>query len=331
MMLKMTEIHDDDYPKHKFGSIDRNRQTFLRKATMWSMKENISTGLSHHLKYQLQNVISGAVRDGSVLPDDFDKSRTQSQMSSLPSNERYISLRSKQCLVCHLGQDAVTFTDSKQKPLQVQARLTPKPKTSTSVIQCLKKKRLNKGLPISKFQSNILSNYYSASNKLYFMCKGCGRSIGHLVCEKRASKNFVDRHSILYKQKRQKRKQSRSLTHQLAVNISQIESSDSNYIENSKISSVSSNVTDSSASSSVSAKTQSPMQAFKAEVSNTTHTPSRSSFSKVQPRCTDRNSATIIRKFQQQHIDKLIKSKLKNVTKGAKKVSALDSFLQSMK
>lgn len=218
--------------------------------------------------------------------------------------------------------------------------VNPKPKTSKTVIRCLQKwnTTLTGSYSLtdqitSSYQRRVLSHYFHRSSKVVRVCRTCGERTS-ANGEKRSDQSFVDRHSIQFKKRRQARKKTAEL--KLAadpLSRKPSTSSSSGYTTMSTLNQYSDSCslsTTSNVSLSVPKNTKSPMQTFK------TSSMSRDNSSLVKPtitqeRVTNKNSSAIIRKFQQNHIKKLMKSEDSKKKQSINKASDLNKFLQSLK
>lgn len=222
-------------------------------------------------------------------------------------------------------------------------KVVSKPKTGKSILRAINKRKTNKSQ--ANFQTQMLETYFNRPNTISYQCKFCHHKVKH-AGEKRSSDGFLRVHNLKRKLRKAKRKQSAKESEQSSACISADLSASTSglgtslegdifqgatsspHVSNIKRLSVSSL---NSSASYHQKNTSSPMQSYRSD----SHS-SPGNLNSIKPkaaiaRVTNTNSAAILRKFKQHHVDQIIKTDKKMQEKIKTKGSALGNFLNAMK
>ena len=308
-------MEDHTQTTHKYGNYDNGRIKFLDRFS--TLCQAFAPQLSTALKLQRQQLVhSQGSNAPSAQPEDMDAARRKLVL------DRTSCLKNNVCRKCKspLMAPVSSWTKSPLASAVVVSnnnkfRLKPKAKTSKTIIRLLKQKSAKSHTDGSLFRQHTLSHYFNNCNRIVQKCPTCKNSSSVLLGEKRSDDSFSNRHSLRRKVKKLQKKAAKK--------------SDTDANQSSPpVPGTSSTKQASFLSSTVARKTQSPMQSLKTDIK------ALKSFEKmkspaVQPRISNKNSATVIRKFQQHHVNQMLKADQKK--KDSSNVSSLQSFLKSVK
>lgn len=317
----------DAEKEHRFGLPDVSYAKFLKRSIQLTSNFPVkqTQGLHKHLLLTYKDAILLRGKQSSTsINQDGERQNAEDNESSLADLEAV-------CAYC--GSDGRRTT-----------RIVPKPKTTRAVIKSNRKQARAKSTP-SDFEKHVLEIYYNKPNRVQLQCMSCKQAVTKNG-EKRNSKTFVEKHSVRNRQRRLKRKQSakNETDNDSSVDISAASTSglgsslelsfagatSSPLISKVRKASITSSISISSQKS-LQQRTSSPMSSLRSDSAGG-ETSQRLMFKPaVMSRVTNKNSAAILRKFQQNHVDSIMKADKKKQEETKKKGSALDSFLKAMK
>ena len=336
--------HSQTKEQHRYGSHSEAYAKFLKRSIQLTSSSNSSLSSVECHSNGLHNYLTLTYKDAVLLGGKLSDSSQSYELEGERSHaEEMRSTQENLKAVC-------SFCGSHARKT---VRVVPKPKTSKAVLKSIKRQAARK-FKASRFDDHLMDIYYNKPSRVQFQCGFCKEKT-FKTGEKRSGSGFAERHSARQKQQRLKRKQAAKLEQSnidTSVGESQTDSSQSagtsglgTSLELSAHGATSSPLSDKKRKSSVSSsislssqksiqqRTSSPMTSLKSNSAGRDINTSLSSSSKpvVMSRVTNKNSAAIIRKFQQHHVDTVLKADKKKQAKNKKKGSALESFLNSMK